>query len=520
LSERPEAPFESPPVGDDGIARALADGEPAMICEAPDLFGTRQAGRPLEVTGWAWSPVGIEAVWVTIDRRVRARAVHGLVRPDLWSLHEGELGTAGFAFRADPRDWAPGSHELSVVAVTCDGRAVGVSGSIEAVEATPTKGDPSGAIDPLPDRISTDPWRQPLGATIRVVAEALRDDSPPASARPESDALFVADVHRDPSVAPEHHARYRWAAPLVASARVLDAGCATGWSTALLAGHARHATGIDSSPQAIAEAERNHGGAATFRQADLTRLPFDDDEFDAVVCFEAIERVAEPGRALDELRRVLRPDGLLLISCANRNVYPPGNPLHVHMYAPDELEAALCERFASVAIHRQQTYLASLLCANEILEARDPARPIRSEVAKAIAQAPGEELYTVAAATATDAMLPPPPNHLALGTATDGDWERLIRHWQQRAIHAETQAATIRTDAHHAYLAQRDAAERTAAKEAELAGRLSALDGERVDARAAADRLEALENSLSWRITRPLRSIKREILRVKSLVSA
>jgi SAM-dependent methyltransferase len=43
-------------------------------------------------------------------------------------------------------------------------------------------------------------------------------------------------------------------------------------------------------------------------------LPFDDASFDAVTCFEAFQYVQDPERGVAELRRVLRPGGLLLIS--------------------------------------------------------------------------------------------------------------------------------------------------------------------------------------------------------------
>jgi len=241
---------------------------------------------------------------------------------------------------------------------------------------------------------------------------------------------------------PERHARYRWAAQVVAGGRVLDAACGTGGGTAMLAPTAGEAVGIDFSPAAIRDARRNHGEQAEFREGDLRDLPFDDVEFDHVVCFEAIAHVSEPEPVLDQLRRVLRPGGVLLISAPNSAVYPPGNPLHLSQIATERLESLLAARFERVAIHRQQTYFASLLGTAQMLGHDDPAQPINAQVAKLSGGAPGSELHAVA--VASDGELPPPPAWIVL--AEDVDHKRrqeLLEEWQERAVRAEAKALSL-----------------------------------------------------------------------------
>jgi hypothetical protein len=150
-------PFESPPVGDDGIAAALAEGRPALIVERPDMFGTRQAPRPLEVSGWAWSGAGIETVLVVIDDEIEIKALHDLFRPDLRSLFGDNLATSGFAVRIDPRDWPPGPHKLTVIAIDATGHAIGVSGAVESV-AQPSA--PLVAVGDFDDDQVLELWRQ------------------------------------------------------------------------------------------------------------------------------------------------------------------------------------------------------------------------------------------------------------------------------------------------------------------------------------------------------------------------
>ncbi len=107
----------------------------------------------------------------------------------------------------------------------------------------------------------------------------------------------------------EHLVRYLVATELAPDRRVLDAACGEGYGTALLAGAgSSSATGLDLDEAAIAHARSNHP-APEFVVGDVGDLPFDDASFDLIVCFETIEHVPDPGRALAELQRVARAGG-------------------------------------------------------------------------------------------------------------------------------------------------------------------------------------------------------------------
>jgi SAM-dependent methyltransferase len=485
-------PYEQPPLGDAAVVEALAEGRPAMWCEYPDLFVTREGEAPLEVSGFATSPAGIERVMVTVDGWLRIDAVHGLVRPDLRSrLGDAAAADCGFAVRLDPAECPLGWHELTVVAITRDGRGLGVSGMVECLPPGRSKQASASAPEPMtPDA----------------------DDD-------ELDLLsserFVPDMHHGKSLEPEHHARYGWAASHLAGLEVLDAGCGVGWGTALLAERAKRATGIDISPVAVAEATRRHGDVAVFEPGDLRRVPFDDGEFDAVVSFEAIEHVADAEQALDELRRVLRPGGLLLISTPNRGVYPEGNPFHHHEFTAEEFEASLAARFENVAVYRQHTYIATLLGTDRALGLDDPAVTFEAEVAKVCGGPPGSELYTVVAAS--DGELPPDPVRIVLGRALDvEEQEEKTRMWQDRAVHAEADAAASRMEAHFARRMQRHTLERVTAGAAPSPNGNADANGSAGEASELELELErawqvnaALQDSLSWRLTAPLRGAKR-----------
>jgi len=78
----------------------------------------------------------------------------------------------------------------------------------------------------------------------------------------------------------------------------------------------------------------------TFIRQDASQLPFEENTFDAVTCIEALEFMPSPLRVLEELVRVLRPGGVLLIT--NR-VGPDAKFLPGRAFDPDEFERMLME---------------------------------------------------------------------------------------------------------------------------------------------------------------------------------
>jgi len=94
---------------------------------------------------------------------------------------------------------------------------------------------------------------------------------------------------------------------------IVDVGCGTGAILQRL-GNPEKNVGVDISPVAISFC-RNRG-LNNVREADIASMPFADESFDAAICSSVLyhEWVADVGRALREIRRVLRPNGVLLIN--------------------------------------------------------------------------------------------------------------------------------------------------------------------------------------------------------------
>jgi ubiquinone/menaquinone biosynthesis C-methylase UbiE len=98
---------------------------------------------------------------------------------------------------------------------------------------------------------------------------------------------------------------------------ILDAGCGNGRYTRFLLRHAdRDAviTAFDLSQRMLKRARRRlHSARVSFAAADLTRLPYSDATFDAIVCGWVLEHLPDPRLGLHELARVMRPNAKMLL---------------------------------------------------------------------------------------------------------------------------------------------------------------------------------------------------------------
>jgi ubiquinone/menaquinone biosynthesis C-methylase UbiE len=157
----------------------------------------------------------------------------------------------------------------------------------------------------------------------------------------------------------EHYHRYLLAREFCRGRDVLDVAAGEGYGTALLAQVARSAVGveIDEATVAAARAEFERPNLR-FELGDARALPLADDSIDVAVTFETLEHLAEQDVFLGELRRVLRPGGLLIISTPDRDAYSPTgaapNPYHVLELTQAEFRGLLQRHFAHSAVAAQR----------------------------------------------------------------------------------------------------------------------------------------------------------------------
>ena len=101
--------------------------------------------------------------------------------------------------------------------------------------------------------------------------------------------------------------------PVVKAKTVLELATGTGLIAKHIVNAAAHIEATDASAEMIAEAKRDNRSAKLhFSVQDMFRLPYADKSFDAVIVSNALHIVPQPEKALREIRRVLKDDGVLI----------------------------------------------------------------------------------------------------------------------------------------------------------------------------------------------------------------
>jgi SAM-dependent methyltransferase len=144
-----------------------------------------------------------------------------------------------------------------------------------------------------------------------------------------------------------HLARYRFASDYVVGKDALDIACGVGYGSAALSQvGARSVEGVDIRLENVAHAQRKYGAENVhFYQGDIASYG-KAESYDVITCFETIEHIPCYDAALLNCKRLLRKDGLLLISSPNRILSSPGcrmvtdtpeNKFHVREFTISEL---------------------------------------------------------------------------------------------------------------------------------------------------------------------------------------
>lgn len=125
----------------------------------------------------------------------------------------------------------------------------------------------------------------------------------------------------------------RWTRALAAlpfrTGRVLDLGCAFGFATRIAARRGYETVGVDSSSAYIARARRADR-RATYVQSDAAQVPLPSASFDGLLCLDVLEHVPNERATLDEIARLLRPGGTLVLSVPHRGALWPLDSLNLY----------------------------------------------------------------------------------------------------------------------------------------------------------------------------------------------
>ena len=106
---------------------------------------------------------------------------------------------------------------------------------------------------------------------------------------------------------------YELIRPVVKAKTVLELATGTGMISKNIVNAAAHIEATDASAEMIAEAKRdNHSTKLHFSVQDMFRLPYTEESFDVVIVSNALHIVPQPEKALAEIHRVLKDDGVLI----------------------------------------------------------------------------------------------------------------------------------------------------------------------------------------------------------------
>lgn len=165
----------------------------------------------------------------------------------------------------------------------------------------------------------------------------------------------------------EHLHRYAFALEYSHDKVVLDIACGEGYGSRLLSDHASYVYAIDNSEPVILQARNKYQKQnLEFLYGSVSKIPLKDDSIDLIVCFETIEHVAEHVQMMTEFKRILKEDGILILSTPDKKYYSDlkgfSNPFHVRELYRTELQNLIGQFFAYVESYSQAYSSGSIIC--------------------------------------------------------------------------------------------------------------------------------------------------------------
>lgn len=151
---------------------------------------------------------------------------------------------------------------------------------------------------------------------------------------------------------------------------VLDIASGEGYGSNLLSNYAQEVIGVDISDEAVTHAQRTYQkDNLRFLQGDATSILLPDKKFDVIVSFETIEHHDKHQEMMSEIKRVLKEDGVFIISSPDKYYYSDlpkyQNKFHVKELYYEEFRALIKKHFSRSIFYAQRTFIGSIIALDE-----------------------------------------------------------------------------------------------------------------------------------------------------------
>jgi SAM-dependent methyltransferase len=168
---------------------------------------------------------------------------------------------------------------------------------------------------------------------------------------------MIPEFHKGTLIYGEHMTRYLSTENIVRDKIVLDIASGSGYGSHFMAKYAKKVYGVDVSEDAITYAREQYGAPnIEYRVGNGEKIPLEDNSVDVVITFETIEHIKDYLQFISEVKRVLKPDGIIIVSTPNDLEFAEGNHFHLHEFEYEELYDILKKDFSYIDPYFQGTW--------------------------------------------------------------------------------------------------------------------------------------------------------------------
>lgn len=355
--------------------------------------------------------------------------------------------------------------------------------------------------------------------------QTMKMDSEPENQLPWTGERYVPQITGEIQL--EHVHRYLLAREYAKGKDVLDIACGEGFGSAILAQASRRVVGVDIAAEAIKHAAASYQlKNVEFRQGSCAEIPLEKQSIDLVVSFETIEHHDEHKAMMAEIKRVLRPDGMLIISSPDKKEYSilPNyrNPFHVRELFKEEFEDLIRTYFKNAVLVSQRIVYGSGILAETASQVIDYDIKDLGYSKSGLTRA----RYLIA--LASDERLPAISGGLLEQSIEESEIVKRYRDENEKLAESLARSEDKTRQLEFQSAESADKVRQLESQSAQSTEKIRQLESQSAQFTSKIQQLEeqlrearrvfhSMTQSLSWRLTRPLRSVRDAAARVNKM---